>query len=86
MSLRAELDYRMGAVAVQVADIREVELIELVRRIQEFEPYGEEAVDYYLELLQRNVLMPDVSNLIYMEDLSPSEVVATALAYRPILL
>ncbi|MNW26207.1 hypothetical protein D3C74_29680 [compost metagenome] len=86
MSLRAELDYRMGAVAVQVADIREVELIELVRRIQEFEPYGEEAVDYYLELLQRNVLMPDVSNLIYMEDLLPSEVVARALAYRPILL
>ncbi|WP_018884872.1 hypothetical protein [Paenibacillus massiliensis] len=86
MSLRAELDYRKGKVAVQISDIREAELIELVRRIQEFEPYGEEAVDYYLELLQRNVLMPDVSNLIYMEDLSPSEVVATALAYRPILL
>ncbi|OWA34999.1 hypothetical protein B9G55_14785 [Saccharibacillus sp. O16] len=49
---------------------------------------GHEAAlqDFYLELLEAQVAMPDVSDLIFWNDLEPEEVVDRALAYQPIIL
>ncbi|OWR30353.1 hypothetical protein CDO73_10530 [Saccharibacillus sp. O23] len=41
---------------------------------------------FYLELLEAQVDMPDVSDLIFWDDLEPEEIVDRALAYRPIVL
>lgn len=41
---------------------------------------------FYLELLEAQVAMPDVSDLIFWDDLEPEEIVDRALAYRPIVL
>ncbi len=41
---------------------------------------------FYLELLEAQVAMPEVSDLIFWDDLEPEEIVDRALAYRPIAL
>lgn len=41
---------------------------------------------FYLELLEAQVAMPDVSDLIFWDDLEPEEIVDRALAYRPVVL
>lgn len=69
------------------SNITKEELIELVKRIKDYETYAEES-DFYLELLEANVLMPDVPNLIFWskEQLSAEEIVEKALNYKPIIL
>ena len=60
-------------------------LIELVEKIIQCE--GSEAeIDGWIELLERNVPHPGVSDLIYHDELSPEEIVDTALKYQSIQL
>ena len=61
------------------------QLVDLVRRIQHAEGSEEERNDM-LNTLIDNVPDPNVSDLIYYEDLTPEEVVDRALRYKPILL
>ena len=62
-----------------------VELIRLVERIMRCEGTEEEQDDL-LELLEKNILDPQVSNYIFYEENTPEEVVDKALAYKPIIL
>ena len=62
------------------------ELIDLVRKIKAGAFITEEAEDEAVELLERNVPDPNVSNLIYWDDLTAEEVVERALSYKPIQL
>ncbi|MEU6788050.1 hypothetical protein ABZ912_53415 [Nonomuraea angiospora] len=69
----------------KVPDITGMELAEIVRRIMEADP----ETDYYLALLEANVLHPHISDLIHWppEELwnaTPEEIVEAALSYRPI--
>ncbi|MER6003844.1 bacteriocin immunity protein [Nonomuraea angiospora] len=71
----------------KVSDITREELAEIVRRIMEVDPDS----DYYLRLLEANVLHPRVSNLIFwppeeLQDATAEEIVEAALSYRPIAL
>lgn len=62
-------------------------LIELVRKIMDVEG-TEEEIDSMIEVLQRSVPHPEVSNLIFFNetDLTPEQVVEQALSYKPIQL
>ncbi|MFF2517834.1 hypothetical protein [Streptomyces sp. NPDC058086] len=71
----------------RVADITRDELVEIVRRVLVASP----ETDYYLRLLEANVLHPGVSGLIIhppedQQDASAEEIVDEALRYRPIAL
>ncbi|MDQ1012634.1 hypothetical protein QFZ82_007119 [Streptomyces sp. V4I23] len=71
----------------RVADVTKEELVEIVRRVL----VADAETDYYLLLLQMNVLHPAVSGLIFhpadaLRDASAEEIVEEALAYRPIAL
>ena len=61
------------------------ELISLVNKIVECEG-TEEEIDEMIEALKRNVLHPEIINLIYLnkEDLTPEQIVDKALSYKPI--
>jgi hypothetical protein len=63
------------------------ELIEVVRRIVSVDG-TEQELNELMDLLERNVPHPEVSNLIFYPpdgiSLSPEQVVDRALAYRPI--
>lgn len=61
------------------------ELIDLVEKIMKCEG-TEDEIDNMIELLEENVLDPQVSNYIFKEDNTPEEVVDKALSYKPILL
>jgi len=63
------------------------ELITLVSKIVECEGIEEE-IDEMIEVVERNVPHPEVSDLIYWneEDLTPEQIVDIALAYKPIQL
>ncbi|MFJ2746281.1 hypothetical protein ACIO3O_42225 [Streptomyces sp. NPDC087440] len=70
-----------------VADISRDELVEIVRRILMDSPDS----DFYLRLLEVNVLHPRVSDLIFhpsdaLKDASAEQIVDEALKYRPIAL
>lgn len=62
------------------------ELINLVKELYNSKGKTEEEENRLLELLEKNVPHPDVSDLIYWEDLTPEEVIDKALAYKPIQL
>ena len=62
-----------------------IELIKLVERIMRCEGTDEEQ-DELLELLEKNVLDPQVSNYIFYEENTPEEVIDKALTYTPIIL
>lgn len=69
----------------RVPDITRGELAEIVRRVLAAGPDS----DYYLLLLEANVLRPGVSDLIFsplLQDASADEIVAEALKYRTIAL
>ncbi|MFG3496856.1 hypothetical protein [Streptomyces sp. NPDC047928] len=71
----------------RVADITRDELVEIVRRILA----GDPEIDYYLVLLQANVLHPAVTGLIFhppdgLQNAAAEEIVDEALKYRPIAL
>lgn len=63
------------------------ELINLVNRIIECEG-TEEEIDEMIEVIERNVPHPEVSDLIYWndEELTPEQIVDIALGYKPIQL
>ncbi|WP_329082695.1 MULTISPECIES: bacteriocin immunity protein [unclassified Streptosporangium] len=72
---------------LKVSDITQEELAEIVRRIMEADPDS----DFYLRLLEANVLHPRVSDLIFwppeeLQDATAEEIVEAALKYRPIAL
>lgn len=71
----------------KVLDIKKEELIEIVRRIIDCERYGEDT-DFYVNLLEVNVLIPGVLNLIFWneEELTLEQIVEKALSYKPVLL
>lgn len=61
------------------------ELVELVRKIMKCE--GTEAqIDEMIDVLEQNVLDPEVTDYIFWDDNTPEEVVDKALAYKPIAL
>ncbi|MET9515933.1 bacteriocin immunity protein [Streptomyces sp. NPDC002994] len=71
----------------RVADITREELVEIVRRLLVADPES----DYYLQLLEANVLHPRVMGLIFrpsdnLQDASAEAIVDEALKYRPIAL
>ena len=61
------------------------ELIQLVDRIMKCEGTEEEQ-DALLEVLEKNVIDPQVSDYIFYEENTPEEVIDKALAYKPIIL
>lgn len=66
-------------------NLNRAELIELVRKIINAE--GSEAeIDDMIQILEQNVLDPQVSDYIYCDNKTSEEVVDKALAYKPILL
>lgn len=66
-------------------NLNRAELIELVRKIINAE--GSEAeIDDMIQILEQNVLDPQVSDYIYCDNKTPEEVVDKALAYKPLLL
>ena len=62
------------------------ELIELVIEIIQVKGKTEEQLNILLERLESNVPDPNVSDLIYYEDLTPEQIVDKALSYKPIQL
>jgi hypothetical protein len=71
----------------RVSDITRPELVEIVGRIMA----GDPETDYYLLLLEANVVHPRVSGLIFhppaeLQDASAEAIVDAALSYRPIAL
>jgi hypothetical protein len=71
----------------RVADVTAGELVEVVRRILA----GDPEIDYYLRLLEANVLHPRVGDLIFrppaeLRGASAERIVDEALGYRPIAL
>lgn len=61
------------------------ELISLVEKIMKCQG-TEKEIDEMIELLEENVIDPEVSNYIFYEENTPEEVVDKALAYKPIIL
>ena len=62
------------------------ELIKLVEKIKKCEG-TEQEIDNMIELLEKNVPDPSVSNLIFFrDDLTSKEIVELALSYKAIIL
>ena len=61
------------------------EMISLVKTIMNARG-SENDIDGAIELLERNVPHPNVSDLIFYNDLTPEEIVDRALSYKPIQL
>jgi len=67
-------------------DMTKAELIRLVEEIQDPGNKTDKEIDALVETLERNVPHPDVSDLIFYDNLGPEEIVDKALAYKPIQL
>ena len=61
------------------------EMIAVVEKIMKCQG-SEKEIDEMIELLERNVTDPEVTNYIFYEENTPEEVVDKALAYKPIIL
>ena len=61
------------------------ELILLVDKIMKCQG-SEKEIDEMMELLEQNVIDPEVTNYIFYEENTPEEVIDKALAYKPIIL
>lgn len=61
-------------------------LIALVKEIMSPKGKSEEDIDSLIDLLKKNVPHPEVSDLIYWNDLTPEEIVDKALSYKAIQL
>lgn len=61
------------------------ELIDLVNKIINCEG-TEEEIDDMILLLEKNVVCPDISDLIFYDEKTAEEIVDIALAYKPIQL
>ncbi len=62
------------------------ELISLVNEILDVENKTEKEIDELLNILKENIPDPDVTDLLYWNDLSPKEIIEKALNYKPIQL
>jgi hypothetical protein len=62
------------------------ELIDLVKQITTPKGKTEEEINKLIDVLERNVPHPAVTDLIFYDNLSPEEVVDKALSYKPIQL
>lgn len=62
------------------------ELIELVRQIISMENKTEQEINMLIDQLVSNVPHPEVTDLIYYDDLTPEEIVEKALSYKPVRL
>ncbi len=63
-----------------------IELIEIVKTIINIDDKTEDEIDELLDILNKNVPHPEVSDLIYYNDLPPEEIIDKALSYKPIQL
>ena len=61
-------------------------LIDLVKDITTPTKKTEEEVNKLIEIFERNVPHPAVTDLIYYDDLTPEQIVDKALTYKPIQL
>ena len=61
------------------------ELVLLVDKIMKCQG-SEKEIDEMIELLEKNVTDPEVTNYIFYEENTTEEVVDKALAYKPIIL
>ena len=61
------------------------ELVLLVDKIMKCQG-SEKEIDEMIELVEKNVTDPEVTNYIFYEENTPEEVVDKALAYKPIIL
>ena len=59
------------------------ELSELVKNIKDVRGKTEEELARLIEKLEKNVPHPEVSDLIYWNDLAPEKIVEIALSYKP---
>lgn len=64
------------------------ELVGLVSKLMNADYASEEERNILIDLLENNVLHPEVTDLIFYPDkeMTPEEVVELALVYRPIIL
>jgi len=62
------------------------ELIKLVVDIMDVKGKTEKQIDELIDVLEKNVPHPAVTDLIYYEDLTAEEIVDKALSYKPIQL
>ncbi|MCE7991643.1 MAG: hypothetical protein HEP71_06675 [Roseivirga sp.] len=62
------------------------ELVELVQQIISMENKTEQEIDLLIDKLVSNVPHPEVTDLIFYDDLTPEEIVEKALSYKPIRL
>jgi hypothetical protein len=62
--------------------MRREEMVELVRKIKNCEG-SEKELDDMIELLEKNVIYPEISDLIYFDDKTPEEIIDIALEYKP---
>ncbi|OIB04696.1 hypothetical protein AK95_13010 [Paenibacillus sp. LC231] len=78
------MDDKKGAVHERLT---KAQIVDLVTSLYNGEG-SEKEVGEWIELLQRNVPHPDISNLIFWpeKDLTPEEIVEKALNYKPIVL
>jgi hypothetical protein len=60
------------------------ELINLVVEITTTKGKTEEEINMLVDVLERNVPHPAVTDLIFYENLTPEEVVDKALSYKPV--
>jgi hypothetical protein len=60
------------------------ELINLVVEITTTKGKTEEEINILVDVLERNVPHPAVTDLIFYENLTPEEVVDKALSYKPV--
>ncbi|OME96768.1 MULTISPECIES: bacteriocin immunity protein [Paenibacillus] len=68
-----------------MSELTRAQIVDLVTRLYNGDG-SEEEVEEWIELLQRNVPHPDISNLIFWpeKDLTPEEIVKEAFHYKPI--
>ena len=66
--------------------MKKADLIKLVTEIKEVKGKTEKEIDALIEVLKSNVPHPEVTDLIYFDDLTPKEIVEKALNYKPISL
>ncbi|MGG4341899.1 bacteriocin immunity protein [Paenibacillus lautus] len=68
-------------------NLTKAQILDLVTKLYNGEG-SEEEVGEWIDLLQRNLPHPDISNLIFWPevDLIPEEIVEKALNYKPIIL
>lgn len=59
------------------------ELIQLVKEIMTPKGKTEEEINELVDILEKNVPHPAVTDLIYFENLTPEEIVDRAINYKP---